>query len=580
MARRRRRSARGLRWGAGTTLAAVLLALAAPGPGRAAVSSLQPESHARPPIFGARKRAWERARGGRDLARIDLKRRLEGWPTRFEVDPAELPADDHAFLERVARDTWRGIASMVDRPHGLPINHLVLEDASLAARASRIGDYASASDIGTYLVSVVAARELGFIDSRAATARIRRALDGIDRLETRRGFLFNYYDTTTLERTSDFVSFVDSSWLTAGLIVVRQSVPELAARASRMIAVRRLATFYDPQARQMIHGFYVDPPRKSPYHYGALYTEARLGSLLAIGSGAAPERLWTSMIRTEPRFVTGTPAEAGAGVGPLGHGPGARWVPPERTAEGYYEWRGYRYVPSWGGSMFEALMPVLVLDELHYAPQSLGANDRIHALVQRLYAREWLGYPVWGQSPCWSPVDGLYHEYGVRPLGIAGYPAGVVAPYAAALALLVTPQEATEDLRTLARLYPVYGDWGFYDAVDPSTGRVAHAYLVLDQAMTLIALANHLANGVIQARFAADPIVQRVLPLLRHEHWPDAGPGLGTSRTAAGEPSAAPSNPAPGSAPSGAVDPHAAPAASSGALGSQPDRRAPIPSGR
>jgi len=54
-----------------------------------------------------------------------------------------------------------------------------------------------------------------------ALARIRAVLGALGRLETHEGFFFNYYDTTSLERTSNFVSFVDSAWLTAGLLVVR-----------------------------------------------------------------------------------------------------------------------------------------------------------------------------------------------------------------------------------------------------------------------------------------------------------------------------------------------------------------------
>ena len=58
-------------------------------------------------------------------------------------------------------------------------------------------------------------------------------------------------------------------------------------------------------------------------------------------------------------------------------------------------------------------------------------------------------------------------------------------------------------------------------AVDPTTGQVAYKYLTLDQSMMFIALANHLADGALQKRFAADPIVQRVLPLLGAENFFD-----------------------------------------------------------
>ncbi len=186
---------------------------------------------------------------------------------------------------------------------------------------------------------------------------------------------------------------------------------------------------------------------------------------------------------------------------------------------GYYAWRGLKYVPSWGGSLFEALMPLLALDELRYAPASLGRNAVVHTELQRRFALEHLGYPVWGLSPSSIPAGDRYGEYGARILGVRGYPGGAVTPHAAALALLTEPVAAVANLRQLAERYPIYGDFGFYDAVDPHTGQVAYNYLALDQSMILIALANHLRQGVIQRYFAADPIIQRVLPLLGAERF-------------------------------------------------------------
>jgi hypothetical protein len=171
--------------------------------------------------------------------------------------------------------------------------------------------------------------------------------------------------------------------------------------------------------------------------------------------------------------------------------------------------------------MFEALMPTLVLDEARYAPRSLGANDRAHALVQRRYAAEVLGYPVWGISPSATPSGEGYGEYGVEVLGARGYPAGAVTPHASALALGVTPGPALANLRELARRYDIYGDFGFYDAVDPLSGAVAHDYLTLDQAMLFVALVNHLGDGFVTERFAADPIARKILPLIGAEDFFD-----------------------------------------------------------
>jgi len=141
--------------------------------------------------------------------------------------------------------------------------------------------------------------------------------------------------------------------------------------------------------------------------------------------------------------------------------------------------------------------------------------------VQRRYALETLGYPVWGMSPSSAPPGDRYREFGVRPLGSRGYEPGVVTPHAAALALAAIPADAVVDLRRLAERYDLYGDFGLYDGVDPKDGRVARSYLSLDQAMTLVALANYLRPHAIQTLFASDPIVQRGVAMLGDEDFFD-----------------------------------------------------------
>jgi hypothetical protein len=195
----------------------------------------------------------------------------------------------------------------------------------------------------------------------------------------------------------------------------------------------------------------------------------------------------------------------------------AKRVDGHRLAGGWYEWEGERFVPSWGGSMFEALMPRLVLDERAHAAASLGANGDAHVRVQQKWAAA-QGYSVWGMSPSWRPAGG-YGEHGVAVLGVLGYPSGVVTPHASALALSADPAAAAESLRRLGERFDIYGDFGFYDAVDPIRGDVSHAYLSLDQSMTLIAIANQLKSGCVQKYFEADAIAQRVLPLLRAERF-------------------------------------------------------------
>jgi hypothetical protein len=460
-----------------------------------------------------KKEAWMRAAGGEAAARTLLRTRLAGWPAAALVDPKTLPGDDAGFLWRLAADTWRGVDALTDKAHGLPLDRVEFAKGSVAPESARIGDYTNITNIGMHFLAVTAAHQLGFVDRAGALERLAATLSTMESLETHRGFFFNYYNTTTLERTSHFVSFVDSAWLTAGLIVARQAFPELAARATRLVERQDYGFFYDADLGLMSHGYYANAGLRSPFHYGVFYSESRLGSLVAIGRGQVPEEHWFRMARTFPpeiQWQTRPPlGRAEQAVG------GFRWI------GGHYRWREFSYVPSWGGSLFEALMPRLVLDEARHAPASLGRNGALHSLIHRRFALEDLGYPVWGMSPSSTPGSAAYSEYGVRQLGMAGYKSGVVTPHAAALALLAEPAEATANLRRLAERFPVYGDFGFYDAVNPGTGEISYNYLCLNQAMILVSLANHLDGHGIQKLFATDPVGAKILPLVGIEKFND-----------------------------------------------------------
>lgn len=406
-----------------------------------------------------------------------------GWPTRLLVDRSALPRDDRQFLRRLAQDTWRGLQALTDDTSGLPWDHVVLRDDSHGVAQAHRGDYLTTSSIGLYVTAIVAAHQLGFVDRPAATESIRKVIDAVQRLETYRGYCFNFYETQSLSPVGRFVSFADAAWLSAGLMVARQAFPELADKATRHLRQLDLGFFYDPKLQLMSHGYDADRHARSTYHYGTFFTEARLGSLIALGKHEAP---WEHWARLERDF-------AGRRLG---------WssmtaVAPSPSPSGCQSWMEFRFVSSWGGSMFEALMPELLFDEVQLFPRTLGLNARIHAVVQERYATTVLGYPVWGMSPSAKPAnhDYAYGEFGTAVLGASGYPAGIVSPHASALALEVLPESVIANLRNLTERYDMYGDFGLYDAVDPQSGRVAHAYLALDQAMILVALTNYLTVG-------------------------------------------------------------------------------------
>lgn len=440
-----------------------------------------------------------------------LAKRLGGFPKEI-LPKKEFPADDHEFLMMVARDTWRFFDEIVDKEHHLPLDTIQLGETEPISKGGWIGDYTNVTNIGLYLACLVSAYDLGFLTKEEAVQRLRATLETIDKMERHKsGFLYNYYDTTLLKRTEYFVSLVDSGWLAAGIYVVKNAFPEeLGPICDEILGRQNFNFFYDPVRQLMTHGYYENLEKHLDFHYGVFYSEARLSSYIAIGRGDVPVEHWFHLYRTFPEDYAWTTQ--------MPQNREEREILGYKYSGGYYEWKGIQYVPSWGGSMFEALMPTLIIDEAKYAPEGLGLNDKRHVDVQIKYAREELGYPIWGMSPSSVP-EGGYSEFGVKVLGAMGYKPGVVTPHAVMLALEFAPEEAIKNLRELVKRYPIYGEYGFYDAVTVKTGKVAYKYLALDQAMIFIALNNYLNDGAIRKRFHADPINQKALSLLTEEKF-------------------------------------------------------------
>jgi hypothetical protein len=104
---------------------------------------------------------------------------------------------------------------------------------------------------------------------------------------------------------------------TAGLLVARSAFPEIGPRCTRLVELGDYAFFYDPVERLMSHGYWTELGGPSEYHYGVFYTEARLGSLIAIGKGDVPPEHWTELWRGFTRRRSGA-AGAGSGSSLLG----------------------------------------------------------------------------------------------------------------------------------------------------------------------------------------------------------------------------------------------------------------------
>lgn len=460
-------------------------------------------------IVERKKEKTEKRLSNKEFAAF-LISRLNGFPSDV-FSKKRFPSDDRSLLREMARDTWNYFDNLVDKEHQLPIDNVAFSEKGTVSDDTVIGDYTNITNVGLYIMCLVAGYDFHFITQKEAVRRLILTLDSIEQLETYQGFPYNYYDITIFQRTSNFVSFVDSGWLAAGIIVAKNAFPqELGARCQKMLDKMNFAFFYDNVEQSMYHGFYTNINYYSEYHYGAFYTETRAISYLAIGKGDVPKEHWFKLARTfsdswlwQTQMPKGRKEKTYLGC---------------TTEGGYYVYDDIKFVPSWGGSMFEALMPFMVLEERKDAPKALGINDERHVKLQIKYALEKSAYPLFGMSPSCIP-EGGYTEYGVKPLGMKGYKAGVVTPHATFLALEFAPKECVTNLRKMLESYKAYGEYGFYDAIDVKTGKVAIKYLCLDQAMSFIALDNYLNDGAIRKRFASDPVNKNAEELLKVEDF-------------------------------------------------------------
>jgi cyclic beta-1,2-glucan synthetase len=279
----------------------------------------------------------------------------------------------------------------------------------------------------------------------------------------------------------------------------------LAGRAAAFANAMEFRFLYDPARRLFSIGFRLDEGRPDTGYYDLLASEARITSFFAIAHGDVPPEHWFALRRT---------------LIPVGTG---------------------LALASWSGSMFEYLMPTLLLR----APANSLLEQTARRVVedQRRYGAAH-GVP-WGISESAFSTRDLeltyqYKGFGVPGLGLRRGLAEelVVAPYATALAAMVDVRAATANFRHLAR-EGALGALGFYEAIDYTAARlpehsrlaVVRAHMAHHQGMTLLALANVLDAGAMRARFHAEPMCQAA-ELLLQERTPH---GIAVSRPHAEE---------------------------------------------
>jgi hypothetical protein len=447
--------------------------------------------------------------GFNNLAFESNRDNLAGYPKiAFDNDRrVELKAvkDDKKLLLEIAKDTWKYFVNARDTKTSLIVDHLGLGETPLAA------DYTSITNIAMDLLTIISALDLGFISEKDARQMTENILETLQDMRRYKNFFYNYYNTKTLAITRHYISTVDSGWLAIALVVVRQAFGgKIAEEATAFLDSFHFGEFIDPENNHMVVGLDVPERNFGGYHYGMLVSEARATSFYAIGKGDVSRDHWWYLYRTPPAVWNWQTQK-----------PKGKFVKYDgmEVFEGYYEYQKKKFVPSWGGSLFEFLMPTLVLDEKRLAPKGLGLNNKIATEMQRDYALKEKKYPVWGISPA-AMINGRtwrYVEYGIKALSVKGYPDHkVVAPHVSFLALDCLPDDAIINIRKFLD-YELYGEYGFYDSLSLRNDKAVPQYLALDQGMIVIAICNYLKGDSIKRRFHKDPVAKKAEDLFSKE---------------------------------------------------------------
>ena len=280
---------------------------------------------------------------------------------------------------------------------------------------------------------------------------------------------------------------LDGSPEGATTVAARLAALEVAARTSALAMEFGFLLDHDRQLLSI--GYRVADDSLDPSCYDLLASEARLASFFAIAKGDVPARHWFRL---------------GRSVTPVAHGAA---------------------LISWSGSMFEYLMPSLVIR----APAGSLIEQTSRLTVQRqIDYGATLGVP-WGVSESAYNARDIeftyqYSNFGVPSLGLKrGLGENIViTPYATALASMVDPQAAARNFARLAAA-GASGRYGFYEALDytpirlpeDKTVAIVRAFMAHHQGMTIVAIADALMDSAMRTRFHAEPMVQATELLLQ-----------------------------------------------------------------
>ncbi len=407
-----------------------------------------------------------------------------------ETEP--LSGEDRELLRDLARRTWRFFSENTP-DNGLTPDNVQIDPANGAAQRT------SPTNIGLYLASCVSARELGLISSDEMADRIRATTETLESLEKWHGQLYNWYHTVSLTPLRPrYVSSVDSGNLAGCLLLCacalrREEASELADRVEALAREMNFTRLYDAKRKLFVIGMDVENDRLSGSHYDLLASESRILSFTAMMLGQVDTRHWSHL---------------------------GRMLSPTQQGEA---------LTSWSGTMFEYLMPDLLLPVFENTLLRQTQKTVIASQAASLLSADGRTLP-WGVSESGYYAFDLYLNYqyrafGLPALALRGDPAGqVIAPYASMLTLPFAPEEALDNLRKMIELNWM-DDQGLFEAADCSperlpegaSVRLVRSHMAHHQGMILCAVCNALCDRALTRLFCERPEAQALILLLQEK---------------------------------------------------------------
>jgi hypothetical protein len=265
-------------------------------------------------------------------------------------------------------------------------------------------------------------------------------------------------------------------------------IERLALQASEL-SYMEYDFLFDKASHLLAIGYNFSEHRRDPSYYDLLASESRLCSFVAIAQGQLPQENWFAL----GRLLTT------AGGEPI--------------------------LLSWSGSMFEYLMPLLVMPTYEHTLLDQTYKAAVDRQIE--YGKK-RGVP-WGISESGYNTIDVHLNYQYRAFGVPGLGLKrglaedlVIAPYASALALMVAPEEACLNLQRLAA-EGFEGKYGFYEAIDYTPSRlprgqstaVVRSFMAHHEGMSFLSLAYLLLDRPMQKRFVSDPLFQATILLLQ-----------------------------------------------------------------